>query len=163
MFDNLGKFTMPDQPPFDRALAHRHFSADAFNTAWDLIDRTDRTPEEDMDMLCRAAASLWHWSRRSDVNNQAKSVGYWQLSRVFALLSDGEMALRCGELCLKYSQGTPPFFEAYAYEALARASVISGDSTAAKRYLASAQKLVSRIDEASSKELLVADLKSIHA
>ncbi len=154
---------MPDQSPFDRALAHRHFSADAFNTAWDLIDRTDRSPEEDLDMLCRAAASLWHWSQRSDVNHQARSVGYWQLSRVFALLSEGGMALRCGELCLKYAQGTPPFFEAYAYEALARASVISGQSAAAKRYLVLAQKLVGRIEEASSKELLLADLKSIRA
>ena len=114
-------------------------------------------------MLCRAAASLWHWSQRSDVNNQAQSVGYWQLSRVFALLSDGGMALRCGELCLHYAQGTTPFFEAYAYEALARASAISGESAAARRYLVLAQKLVGRIEEASSKELLLADLQSIHA
>lgn len=154
---------MPNQPQFDRALAHRHFSAEAFNTAWELIDKTDRTPEEDMAMLCRAAASLWHWNQRSDVNNQSRSVGYWQLSRVFSLLSEGGMAYRSGELCLKYAKGNPPFYEAYAYEALARASVISGETAAAKRYLASAQKLVDRVEEASSRELLLADIKSIRA
>ncbi|PQO40778.1 hypothetical protein C5Y96_00985 [Blastopirellula marina] len=154
---------MSDQSPFDRVLAHRQFSAEAFNTAWDLIDKTDRTPEEDIAMLCRAAASLWHWNQRSDMNSQSRSVGYWQLSRVFALLSEGGMAMRCGELCLKYSKGTPPFYEAYAYEALARASVISGDSAAAIRYLAAAQKLVDRIEEPSSREMIMADLQSIRA
>ncbi|QDU77107.1 hypothetical protein Pan97_41690 [Bremerella volcania] len=153
---------MPDQSQFDHALAHRQFSADAFNTAWDLIDKTDRTAEEDVSMLCRAAASLWHWNQREDVNNQSRSVGYWQLSRVFSLLSEGDMALRCGELCLKYAKGTPPFYEAYAYEALARASVISGDAAAAKRYLVKARQLVQRIEEASSKEMLLVDLQSIH-
>lgn len=154
---------MSDQPQFDHALAHRQFSAEAFNTAWDLIDKTDRTPEEDMAMLCRAAASLWHWNHRGDVNNQSRSVGYWQLSRVFALLSEGGMALRCGELCLKYAKETPPFYGAYAYEALARASAISGNTSAAKRYLSSAQKLVDQIEEESSREMLLADLQSIRA
>jgi len=154
---------MSGEQKFDHALAHRQFAADAFNTAWDLIDKTDRTAEEDMAMLCRAAASLWHWNQRDDVNNQSRSVGYWQLSRVFALLSDGPMALRCGELCLKYAKGTPPFYAAYAYEALARASIISGDSAGAKRYLDSAQKMVDHVEEASSREMLLADLQSIRA
>lgn len=154
---------MSDQPQFDRALAHRQFSTEAFNTAWDLIDKRDRTPEEDMAMLSRAAASLWHWNQRSDVNSQSRSVGYWQLSRVFALLSEGGMAMRCGELCLTYAKGMPPFYEAYAYEALARAAILSGDSASAKRYLASAQKLVDRIEEASSREMILADLQSIRS
>lgn len=152
---------MSDQPQFDRALAHRQFSADAFNTAWDLIDKTDRTPEEDVAMLCRAAASLWHWNQRTDITNQSRSVGYWQLSRVFALLSDGDMALRCGELSLKYAKETPPFYKAYAYESLARASAISGDLTGATKYLTLARKLVDQIEEASSREMLLADLQSI--
>ncbi|MEW4565591.1 hypothetical protein AB1K70_23925 [Bremerella sp. JC770] len=154
---------MPGKHPFDHGLAHRQFSADAFNTAWDLIDKTDRTAEEDIAMLCRAAASLWHWNQRDDVNNQSRSVGYWQLSRVFALLSDGLLALRCGELCLKYAEGAPPFYEAYAYEALARGAIISGDSAGAKRYLDSARKMVDHVEEAASREMLLADLQSIRA
>lgn len=152
---------MPDQPQFDRALAHRQFSADAFNTAWDLIDKTDRTPEDEVDMFCRAAASLWHWNQRDDVNNQSRSVGYWQLSRVFSLLSEGNMALRCGDLSLKFAKDTPPFYQAYAYEALARASVIAGDSISANRYVIRAQKLVDQIENASSREMLLADLQSL--
>lgn len=152
---------MPDQPQFDHALAHRQFSAVAFNTAWELIDKSNRTPEEDVAMLCRAAASLWHWGQRSDINNQSRSVGYWQLSRVFALLSDGDMALRCGELSLKYAKDTPPFYQAYAYESLARASAISGDLKSATKYLKLAHRLVDQIEEASSREMLLADLQAI--
>ncbi|MBI1249204.1 hypothetical protein GC197_15335 [bacterium] len=152
---------MPDVPEFDLQLAHHHFAAEAFNKAWELIDKTDRTSEEDLTMLCRAAASVWHWSHREDLTNQARSVGYWQLSRVFALLSEGTMAKRCGELSLKYAKGTPPFYEAYAYEALARAAALCGEMSAAKRYLDSAERLAEKVEEAASREMLLADLQSI--
>ncbi|GAA4419597.1 hypothetical protein [Bremerella cremea] len=147
--------------PFDRKLAHRQFSAEAFNTAWELIDKTDRDLEEDIDMLCHAAASMWHWRHREDLTDQSRSVGYWQLSRVFALLSDGPMAKQCGQLCLKYARGTPPFYQAYAYEALARAAAICGEMTAANRHLDSAEQLARQVGEASSREMLLADLQSI--
>ncbi|MHC2070235.1 hypothetical protein ACYFX5_22400 [Bremerella sp. T1] len=153
---------MNASPPFDLQTAHRHFAAEAFNTAWDLIDSKDRTAEQELEMLARAFASLWHWKHRDDLTNQSRSVGYWQISRAFALLSEGSMAMRCGQLALKYARGTLPFYEAYAYEALARAAVISGDSAAAKKYLAAARTLVERVEEASSREMLLADLQSIH-
>ena len=101
---------MNDAPPFDVPLAHREFSAAAFNLAWDLIEKSDRTPEEDMQLVCRAAASLWHWSQREDVTDQNLSVGYWQLSRVFAILGEANMAKRCGELCLSKSTNAEPFY-----------------------------------------------------
>ena len=38
---------MPNAPEFDIVAAHRYFSAQCFNRAWDLIEKTDRTPEND--------------------------------------------------------------------------------------------------------------------
>ena len=49
-------------PEFDPAKAHKFFSADCVNHAWGFIDKTDRTPEEDEQMLLLAMTSLWHWT-----------------------------------------------------------------------------------------------------
>ncbi len=65
---------------------HRYFSAQCFNRAWELIRRIDRTELESEQMLLLAQASLWHWTQRPDCTPRNLSIGYWQLSRVFALL-----------------------------------------------------------------------------
>lgn len=41
----------------------RRFAASAFNRAWELIDRPDRSSDEDMEMLASAFASRFHWDR----------------------------------------------------------------------------------------------------
>ena len=51
-------------PDFDSAKAHQFFSAHCFNSAWELIDKPERTPEENEQMIQRTMASLWHWTQR---------------------------------------------------------------------------------------------------
>ncbi|NJM49445.1 MAG: hypothetical protein HC860_27425 [Alkalinema sp. RU_4_3] len=34
------------QPPFDVAVAHRWFAVEFNNRAWDLVEKTDRTADE---------------------------------------------------------------------------------------------------------------------
>ena len=41
----------------DLENAHRYFSAECFNRAWDYIDKPERTPEEDLNMLTASMAS----------------------------------------------------------------------------------------------------------
>ncbi len=44
-------------PEFDLSTAHKFFSADCFNNTWGLIDKENRSPEEDDQMLLLATAS----------------------------------------------------------------------------------------------------------
>ncbi|MCB1076937.1 MAG: hypothetical protein KDM64_03820, partial [Verrucomicrobiae bacterium] len=60
----IGPHLMDSSPPFDPAPAHRFFSAECFNRAWDLIDKADRSAEEDDEMRALCHASLWHWTQR---------------------------------------------------------------------------------------------------
>src|SRR5688572_4192069 len=107
---------------FDIGKVHRYFSADCFNKAWELIEKADRTPEEDEQMVRLNQASLWHWTQRDDCKSTNMSVGYWQASRIHAILGRAGEATRYGQLCLERSQEQEsPFFLAYAFEALARA------------------------------------------
>lgn len=154
---------MPDSPNFDLQAAHKFFSANCFNQAWDLIDKAERTPDEDEQMIRLGLASMYHWSQRTDCTPNNLSIGYWQVSRIYALLSQVENARHYGKLCLKVSQEAdlPPFYLGYANEALARAEAIAGDKSRMNDYLAQANQAAQQISDLESKEALLNDLDTI--
>lgn len=145
----------------DRREAHRHFSAGCFNAAWDLLEKPDRSADDDARLLATAFASLWHWMQRDDATRQNLSVGYWQVARVFALLGHADCARRFASLCRAASGGLPPFFRAYALEAQARAALLAGACDDAQRLLAEARTLASQVVDDEERKLLVADLDSL--
>ena len=152
---------MTQPQSFDLAAAHRFFSADCFNKAWMLLEKSDRTPEEDEEMIRLNQASMWHWSQREDCTRRNLSIGYWQASRIHALLGRAEEARRYGRLNLDYSQQEPPFFLGYAYEALARAEQVAGNKPLVEQYHAEARRLAEAVVDAEDRELLLADLDTI--
>ena len=147
----------------DEESAHRYFSVECFNRAWGLIDKPDRTQEEDEEMIRLSLASAWHWSQRPDCTTKNISISYWQTSRVYALLKQPDNARRYGQLCLEASQGEgiPPFYLAYAYEALARAEAVAGNKEKAKIYIAEAQQTAEGIDKPEDKQPLLDDLAAV--
>ena len=154
---------MSETPGFDLDEAHRYFSAECFNRAWDLIDRPTRTPEENRTMLQLGLASLWHWSQRPDRTSINLSVGNWQVSRIYALLGQADEAREYAQTSLEMSQaaGDFPFYLGYAFEALARAESISRDEARMEEYLRKARELSEKIPDPDDKRLLLADLDSI--
>jgi hypothetical protein len=148
---------------FDQQAAHRFFSAHCFNAAWELIDQDSRSDDDRAQMLSCAMASLWHWSQRPDDEPRNRSIGYWQVSRVYALLGYGEPARWFAQLCLETSRNEAPFFLGYAYECLARAAALCGESEEARRCLDEAAQLAESIADESDRQQLLADLKTISA
>ncbi len=53
-------------PSFDIQAAHKYFAAHCFNSAWDLIEKKDRTSEDDRLMVALNQASIFHWLQRPD-------------------------------------------------------------------------------------------------
>jgi len=154
---------MTKKPEFDVAAAHRDFSADCFNRAWDLIDKESRTAEETEQMIRLTLASAWHWSERGDATPTNLSVGYWQTSRVYAVAGQPDNARRYGELCLEITQreDVGPFYLGYAYEALARAEAGAGNAPKRDAYLALAREAAERVTEADDRKTLLDDLETI--
>lgn len=152
---------MTQQPNFEIAAAHRFFSVDCFHKAWELIEKPGRTPEEDEAMIRLNQASLWHWTQREDCTGRNLSIGYWQAARIHTLLGRAEAARRYGHLCLQYSRQEPPFFLAYAYEALARAEKLAGNGALVETYHAEAARLAEAVTDPEDKKLLLDDLKTI--
>ena len=147
---------------FDVAAAHKHFSTQCFNRAWDLIEKTNRTPEENRLMLALNQASIFHWLQRDDCNSQRLSVGYWQASRIQALLGNAVEALRNANVCLTYSGELKPFYLGYAHEALARAHSLAGDSQAVAAHLKLSLELANRVGDKGERDLLLADLSLLN-
>jgi tetratricopeptide (TPR) repeat protein len=149
------------KPDFDIQAAHRYFSASCFNAAWEYIDKTDRTPEENDRMIRLAQVSMWHWLERDDRKDQNLSVGYWQLSRVYVLTGRIDDARSYGELSLQYAQSEEPFYKGYALEALARAESAAGNREETVKYLSEARELSDQVSDPDWRKLLVDDLNNI--
>lgn len=142
---------------------HRDFAAQCFNACWDLIDKHDRSAQEDETMRRLAEVSLWHWTQVADHTARHLSIGYWQLSRVHALSGLCERALAYGEHCLAVSQEgkVEPFYLAYGWEAKARALATCGRQDEAREAIARARDLAADVEDKESRSMLEKDLESI--
>jgi len=151
------------KPEFDVDAAHKYFSAACFNKAWELIDKPDRTAEEDEEMIRLSLSSTWHWTQRDDCTDQNMSIAYWQTSRIYSILSHASDAKRYAELCLGVSQGDeiPPFFLGYAYEALARAEMVAGNQEKVEKYFQEAHHIVAALTDENEKKMIEDDLGTI--
>ena len=152
---------MAKSPEFDAAAAHRYFSSFCFNSAWDLIEKSDRTPEEDRLMVTLNQASIFHWLNRPDCDNRRLSVGYWQASRIQAILGNGSEAQHHAEVCLSYSGELEPFYLGYAQEALARAAAVTGDHPQVSKHRELARSQATMVADENDRAALLKDLASI--
>jgi hypothetical protein len=154
---------MAKKPDFDLQAAHKYFSAECFNRAWDYIDKSVRKSNEGDMMLQLSMASLWHWTQREDCTPTTLSIGYWQVSRVYALLRQSDQARHYGQLCLEASQnqGVEPFYQGYAYEALARAELVADNEDGMEKYLIQAHQVATSLSDPKEKKQLLKDLASI--
>ena len=148
----------------NKEAAHKYFSASCYNRAWDLMDKTNRSPEEDEQMILLSHASHWHWTQREDYSPKNASIATWQLSRIYSILGEAENARRYGLKCLYASkeEGVGVFYLAYAYEALARAESVAGDSQAAVKYIDLAEEKLQTISDDDEKRMLQDDLATIN-
>jgi hypothetical protein len=143
--------------------AHKYFSADCFNKTWAYIDLPEWTADQEEEMLRLALASHWHWTQRKDYRPTNASIANWQVSRVFALLGQADIARRFALRSLEAieNEDVPPFYTGYAYEALARAEAVAGDEESMQAYIDKARGAAGSVDDEESKQLLLSDLDAI--
>ena len=113
---------------------HRHLAIQLFNATWDLLEKSNRTPQEDTEMIDRAHASAYHWSL---VGTPAHfTVSAWQIAHVYTLLQHTQEALFHARRSLKtcVANGLGEWRLAFAYEAMARAYAASGEAQQATHY-----------------------------
>ena len=137
---------------------HRQLGADLFNATWDLLDKPDRSADEDEIMIHAAHASAHHWRQVGGPLNFERS--NWQISRVYSLLNRPEAALYHARLCLEtcLEEGIGDFDLAFAYEAMARAAVVGGQLAEARQYIEKAREVGEQIAKKGDREYFFDEL-----
>ena len=140
----------------DRSSDNQYYSKEFFNSTWDLIDKAERTPREIEKMIHLSHASLCHWLLRPDCTDQNLSIGYWHLSRVYAVAQEPQNALKYGKLCLDFSlkDDVEKIYLAFAYEAIARSYALLGESVSRDLYLKKAKELSEQLKVEDKKQIL---------
>jgi len=142
-------------------IHHRKFAVELFNRAWTLMEKKDRTLEENDEMIHTAHASRYYWGKVGKAFNLAR--GEWQISRVYSVLGMPSPALYHAQRCLDYcSSGDVEDWDVpFAYEALARASAVAGKRRDRAKYLKLASSLGAKIRNSQDRKLLFNDLRSV--
>jgi len=140
---------------------HKRFAVSLFNLTWSLLDKTDRTRQEEDKMIHAAHASRYHWGEIGTPIEFER--GEWQISRVYSTLGRSEPALfhakRCLDICKENSIGD--FDIAFAYEAMARALSIAGEKAKCKKNLQLATQAAEKIKKQEDKNYFLSELKTI--
>jgi DNA-binding transcriptional MerR regulator len=149
------------QTPQGGGAEERRMAIDLFNGVWRLLEKEDRSVEDDDRMLHMAHASRYHWGQVGAPANFSR--GEWQCSRVYAVLGRAEPAIyharRGLEIC--QAHGIGDWDLAYAYESLARAHAVAGDKEHARSWTEQALVAAEDIAEDEDRELVLSDLESI--
>ena len=120
----------------------KKIAIDCFNSTWDLIDKPEKTADDKIEMIRLAHASLYFWQLVENHTPTNLSIGYWQLSRVYSLIEDGQSAVLFGNKCIEISlqDSVDAFYLAYGYEAVARGLIIEKSYDQARANIQIAQK-----------------------
>lgn len=139
----------------------RKVAAELFNRVWELMEKPARSRDENDEMLHAAHASRYHWGVVGKPEHRGR--GEWQISRVYTVLKRGEPAImhaqRCLDICEEH--GLADWDLAYAYEALARAYRIAGNSSEAAKFKKLARAAGDSIVEAEDLEHFDEDFETL--
>lgn len=153
---------MAEKESFTEAEAHLHFAKDFNGKIWELLEKPERTSEEDDLLVDYTHASLAHWRvAGTEVHLQR---GSWMLAHVYTILGNADLALQHGQQCQalteKYKDHLSDFDFAYAYECMARAQALAGNQMEAQNYIVMADKAGAAIKDDEDREIFLGDFNS---
>ena len=153
---------MSEKETFTEAEAHLHFAKGFNGKTWELLDKGERTPEEDELLIDYAHASLAHWRvAGTGVHLQR---GAWMLARVNIVLGNAQMALQYAERCLELTEQhkdlLSDFDFAFAYECMARTQALAGNQAEAQKYIEMADKAGTAIQDEEDHQIFFDDFNS---
>jgi hypothetical protein len=140
---------------------HRRFATQAFNATWELIEKSDRSADDDLEMLATAATSRWHWGKVGDPEHIATSD--WQVGHVACLLGMPNLALPFAERNLRAAaaHSWDGWRLASAHEGVARALATAGDVSGRDHHVALAREALAREPDDEDREIIAAQIDSI--
>lgn len=154
-----GENVMGEEKKYSEEECHKKFAVQLNNLVWTLLERKDRSKDEDEKMIHAAHASLFHWGEIGKAVNLQR--GQWLVSHVYAVLNRPEPALYHAQRCMELTEAHNflDFDLAYAYEAMARAYAVSGNKSECEKYIKLAKESGEKIKKKEDKKLFFSDFE----
>jgi len=131
---------------------HRKIAKQCFNKTWDYLEKKNRTPDDDKQMLILAHTSRYHWGLVGNARNLA--VGEWQISRVYADLKQAEPSLLFAKSSLDLTiKNNLTELLPSTYEGMARAYAVARQPQLAREYIVKARKELESIEDKEDKKI----------
>lgn len=154
---------MTDSLKSEQKEKEKKIGINFFNKTWNLIEKENRTPEEDELMLHYAHASRLHWelSECPKVNIQR---GDWMVAKIYCLLKRPKSALIYAKFCLDNTEDPTKdnnfkdFDVAYGNEMMARSNACANDKEEFEKYFKLAKEAGEKISDKGDKYFFVNDL-----
>ena len=152
---------MAEFEAIDTQETHEAFAKKINGEIWALLEKPDRTPDEDERMVIAAHASYYHWLHAGTHVHEQR--GERMLAHVYTVLGRDEPALhharRCIHLTERYTHEIKDFDRGYAHEALARARALTGQVEEARRERQKAGELGAQIQDPEDRQIFLGDLQ----
>jgi len=150
---------MSEEKRFTETEAQLFFAKQFNGKTWELLDKQERTQEENELLVDYAHASLAHWrAAGTGVNLQR---GVWMLARVNVVLGNTRVALqyaqRCLELTEQHKDQLSDFDFAFAYECMARAQALAGNRAESQQFVDMADKAGAAIKDEEDRQIFFDD------
>lgn len=152
---------MAEEKKFTEREYHKKSAVESFNLVWNLLDKKDRTKEENDRMVHAAHASRFHWGEIGTAVEIER--GEWQISRVYSILNRPQSAIYHAQRCLAICKDNDigDFDIAFAYEAMARASAVADKWSDCEKYIQLAKDAGEKIAEKGDRNYFFSELESI--
>ena len=144
--------------------SHEKMAKDCFNKTWALLDKSDRTKDEENEMVHTAHASRYHWGVLVD-NEKGTPVnlqrGEWQIAHVYTLIKRAEPAIHHAKTCLRLTKeyDISDFDLAFAYEGMARAMALAEDEDGFEKYFKLAKEAGDKIKDNGDRDYFLEELE----
>ena len=107
---------------------HEAFAKETNGEVWRLLEKTDRTPADDEQMIHAAHASCYHWLFAGTPLHHQR--GEWLIARAYTALGHREAAERHTRRCLALTESHRDLMQdfdlAFAHELAARTAALVG-------------------------------------
>jgi hypothetical protein len=142
-------------------IDHRTIGVETYNRCWDLLERDDRSQDDDFELLALAFTSRYHWSFAG--GPEQWTVSDWMVSRAAADIGEGSLALAFALRANSAAQefDAPDWLIASTAEGLARAYAAFGNEVARDEWIVTALSLVEAIADDEDRDLIASQLASV--
>ncbi len=157
MNDKVGELEVSDITPME----HRRFASALYNYTWNLMEQTDKSPEDVERMINSAHASLFHWTYIGLPENLSK--GEWLISRAYSIAGRTDSALFHGLRALKIAidNDLRHLDKGFGYEALARVYSMKGRTRDMQENLDLGYEEARQVKSEEERNLLLQNLRSV--